>query len=115
MKTNCLFCKIIEGEIPASKVFEDEICLAFNDIQPQAPIHVLLVPKIHVDSLAMTDGSHESMLGTLLSRARDLAASLGVAEEGYRLVVNTNHDGGQTVFHLHIHLLAGRSFIFPPG
>jgi histidine triad (HIT) family protein len=115
MEKNCLFCRIISGEIPASKVYEDEICLAFKDINPQAPIHILLVPKEHVASLADTDDSHEIVLGKLLSRARKLAAELGVDKAGYRVVINTNENGGQTVFHLHLHLLAGRPFIFPPG
>ena len=115
METNCLFCKIASKEIPAVTVFEDDVCVAFRDINPQAPIHVLLIPRDHVDSLAETEDSHKSMLGHLVGAARDLAADMGVAEDGYRLVVNTNRNGGQTVFHLHVHLLAGRPFIFPPG
>ena len=115
MDVNCLFCRIISGEIPAAKVYEDENCLAFKDINPQAPIHILIIPKEHVSSLADTDESHEFILGRLLSIARQIAAENGVDEKGYRLVINTNSDGGQTVFHLHVHLLAGRPFIFPPG
>ena len=115
MEANCLFCRIVVGEIPATKVYEDDLCLAFNDINPQAPIHILIVPKSHVASLADTSDSDEAILGRLMSRARHIAAELGVDERGYRVVINTNSDGGQTVFHLHVHLLAGRPFIFPPG
>jgi len=115
MNANCLFCKIVLGEIPATKVYEDDHCMAFNDISPQAPIHILIIPKEHFSSLADTDDSHEAILGRLLSRARHIAAENGVDEKGYRVVINTNSDGGQTVFHLHVHLLAGRPFIFPPG
>lgn len=115
MEANCLFCKIVSGEIPSSKVYEDDSCLAFKDISPQAPVHILIIPKIHIESLANSDASHDELLGRLLGRARSLAKDLGVDEAGYRVVINTNGDGGQTVFHLHLHLLAGRTFIFPPG
>lgn len=115
MNDNCLFCKIVAGTIPASKVYEDEICLAFNDIHPQAPTHVLVIPKEHFDSLDKAASGHKETLGHLMLTAAEIARSKGFAEDGYRVVVNTNGNGGQTVFHLHLHLLGGRPFIFPPG
>lgn len=115
MSENCLFCKIIAGEIPSAKVFEDDVCVAFNDISPQAPTHILIVPREHFDSLDKAEDSHQATLGHLLLKAAQIAREKGFAEDGYRVVINTNADGGQTVFHLHIHLLGGRPFIFPPG
>lgn len=112
---DCLFCKIIAGEIPSGKVFEDDVCFAFNDISPQAPTHILIVPKAHIDSLDKADKGDKETLGHLLLTAADLARENGFAEDGYRVVINTNGDGGQTVFHVHVHLLGGRPFIFPPG
>ena len=114
-KSECLFCKIIAGDIPSTRIFEDDVCVAFNDISPQAPTHVLLVPRDHIDSLDKAEGEHQGVLGHLLLTAADLARRQGFAEDGYRVVINTNADGGQTVFHLHVHLLGGRTFIFPPG
>jgi histidine triad (HIT) family protein len=115
MNENCLFCKIAAGEIPSAKVYEDEVCVAFNDISPQAPTHVLIIPREHFASLDETESSHQETLGHLLLTAAEIAREKGFAENGYRVVINTNADGGQTVFHLHVHLLGGRSFIFPPG
>lgn len=115
MKDHCLFCKIVSGYIPSSKVFEDDVCLAFNDITPQAPTHILIVPREHVDSIDTAAAGHTEMLGHLLLAAGWIARAKGFAENGYRVVINTNRDGGQTVFHLHVHLLAGRPFVFPPG
>lgn len=112
---DCIFCKIAAGEIPSAKVFEDERCLAFNDLSPQAPTHILIIPRKHVDSLDKARESQEELLGHLLLTAADIARSKGFADDGYRVVINTNADGGQTVFHLHVHLLAGRPFTFPPG
>jgi histidine triad (HIT) family protein len=112
---DCVFCKIAAAEIPATLVHEDEICVAFNDIAPQAPVHILVIPRVHVDSLDKAAAKDAAMLGHLLVTAADIARSRGFAENGYRVVINTNADGGQTVFHLHVHLLAGRTFIFPPG
>ena len=112
---DCIFCKIAAGEIPAAKVFEDERCLAFNDLSPQAPTHILIIPREHVASLDKADEPMAEMLGHLLLTAADIARSKGFSDDGYRVVINTNRDGGQTVFHLHVHLLAGRPFIFPPG
>ncbi len=112
---DCIFCKIAGGRIPSEFVYEDEVCVAFNDLSPQAPTHVLIIPRAHVDSLAKTDQEHAATLGHLMLTAGQIAREKGFAEAGYRVVINTNSDGGQTVFHLHIHLLAGRPFIFPPG
>ncbi len=115
MNENCLFCKIIAGEIPSAKVYEDEFCVAFNDISPQAPTHVLIIPREHIDSLDKAKKSDKEMLGHLLLTTAEIARQKGFAEDGYRTVINTNSDGGQTVFHLHVHLLGGRPFVFPPG
>ena len=112
---DCLFCKIVAGDIPSSKVFEDEMCYAFNDITPQAPTHILIVPRKHIDSLDTATDDDKGLIGHLMLAAASIAREKGFAENGYRVVVNTNSDGGQTVFHLHVHLLAGRPFIFPPG
>lgn len=112
---DCIFCKIVANEIPAARVFEDEICIAFNDLSPQAPIHILIIPRDHIDSLDKAERDDTKTLGHLLMTAADLAREKGFAENGYRVVINTNGDGGQTVFHLHVHLLAGRPFVFPPG
>lgn len=115
MSKNCLFCKIAAGEIPAAKVYEDEICVAFDDISPQAPTHVLIIPREHLDSLDRAGTNHRETLGHLLFTAAEIAREKKFAENGYRVVINTNGDGGQTVFHLHVHLLGGRPFVFPPG
>lgn len=112
---NCLFCKIVAGEFSSSKIYEDDECIAFNDISPQAPAHILIVPRGHIDSLATAETKHKETLGHLLLTAAELARRQEFAESGYRTVINTNADGGQTVFHLHVHLLGGRPFIFPPG
>ena len=115
MNENCLFCKIVADEIPSAKIYEDEICVAFDDISPQAPTHVLIVPREHLDSLDKAQKSDRETLGHLLLTAAEIARQKGFAEDGYRTVINTNSDGGQTVFHLHVHLLGGRLFAFPPG
>lgn len=115
MSENCLFCKIAADEIPSSRVHEDDLCVAFNDISPQAPTHVLIIPREHLDSLDKAAPDQQKTLGHLLLTAAAIARRQGFAEDGYRVVINTNRDGGQTVFHLHVHLLAGRPFVFPPG
>ena len=112
---DCIFCRIAAGQIPSDRVFEDDVCFAFNDLSPQAPTHILIVPREHVDSLDKAGDGQKSQLGRLLLTAAHIARDKGFAENGYRVVINTNSDGGQTVFHLHVHLLAGRPFIFPPG
>lgn len=113
MTTSCLFCRIVAGEIPAKRVAESEHALAFHDIAPQAPVHVLVIPKTHYASLAETpDGTTMAAVSEL---AKQVARELGVDASGYRVVVNTGSDGGQTVHHLHLHLLAGRPMTWPPG
>ena len=112
---NCIFCKIIAGETPSEMVYEDDICVAFNDLSPQSPKHILIVPREPIASLDKARNKDQEMLGYLLLIAAEIAREQGFAENGYRIVVNTNGDGGQTVFHLHVHLLGGRQFVFPPG
>lgn len=115
MNEDCLFCKIIAGEIPSEFVYEDDVCVAFNDISPQAPTHILVIPREHIESLNKTESNQRETLGHLLYTAAQIARDKGFAEDGYRVVINTNGMGGQTVFHLHVHLLGGRQFVFPPG
>lgn len=115
MKDDCIFCKIVAGDIPSDKVYEDDLCLAFNDLSPQAPTHILVVPREHFDSLDTATGAQKNTLGHLLLSSAEIARKRGIADDGYRVVINTNADGGQTVFHLHVHLLGGRPFVFPPG
>jgi histidine triad (HIT) family protein len=112
---DCIFCKIARREIPSKQVFEDDVCLAFEDLHPQAPVHILIIPREHVDSLDRAAEQQKETLGHLLLTAAKIAREKGFAAPGYRVVINTNNDGGQTVFHLHVHLLAGRTFVFPPG
>lgn len=112
---DCIFCKIASGQISTDKIFEDDRCVAFKDLDPQAPTHLLVIPKSHVDSLDTAQASDRDLLGHLLLTTSEIARERGFANDGYRTVINTNSDGGQTVFHLHIHLLAGRQFVFPPG
>lgn len=111
---NCIFCKIARGEIPSNKVYEDDAVLAFHDLNPQAPVHVLVIPKKHYASMLdiEADGTPMNDLGRVAKR---LAKELGVDEKGFRLVVNTGEDGGQTVHHLHMHLTGGRAFSWPAG
>ena len=111
---DCLFCKIVAGSIPAKRVFEDDLCLAFADINPQAPVHLLIVPRKHLQSLAETTPEDEGLIGHLHIVATELARERGLIN-GYRTVINTGTDGGQTVAHLHVHLLGGRVLGWPPG
>jgi histidine triad (HIT) family protein len=113
MTETCLFCRIVRKEIPAAVVWEDATALAFRDIDPKAPTHVLVIPKQHVASL--DEASDPAMLGHLLFAAREIAAAEGIAGDGYRVVLNTGRDAGQTVFHVHVHLLGGRHMKWPPG
>jgi histidine triad (HIT) family protein len=115
MTADCLFCKIVAHEIPASIVYEDERLVAFNDINPQAPTHVLLVPKAHIATLNDLSATDDQIVGELVRRAAAIASERGIAAGGYRTVFNTNRGAGQTVFHIHLHLLGGRSFHWPPG
>ena len=112
---SCLFCRIIAGEIPSSKVFEDADLFAFNDINPQAPLHVLIVPKKHIATTSDLTGDDDALVGKLVRRAAALAKEKGFGERGYRTVLNCNAEAGQTVFHIHLHLLAGRHLGWPPG
>ena len=112
---SCLFCRIVAGEIPAKKVFEDDDVVAFDDINPQAPMHVLVVPKAHVATLNELDRSHDGLVGNMVRRAAAIAAERGYDERGYRTVFNCNAEAGQTVFHLHLHVLGGRALAWPPG
>ena len=109
-----IFAKIVNKEIPADIVYEDDLCLAFNDVNPQAPTHILIIPKKPIAKLAEANHEDQALLGHLLLIAKDIAAELGF-QDAYRLTINNGAGAGQTVFHLHIHLLAGRSFSWPPG
>ena len=108
---NCLFCKIIKGEIPSNKVYEDEKTYAFYDISPQAPTHILVIPKIHISSL--NELEDVSVMSDIYNAVRNIVQELGIKE--YRTVINTGADAGQTVFHIHLHILAGRPLLWPPG
>ena len=110
-----LFTQIINREVPADIVYEDDLCLAFRDINPQAPVHVLLIPKKEIVSMATVGAEDGKIMGHLMVKASEIASALGLGENGYRLVVNTNEDAGQSVFHLHIHILGGRKLTWPPG
>jgi histidine triad (HIT) family protein len=112
---DCIFCRIARHEIPAEVVREDDQCIAFRDLQPRAPVHVLVIPKRHVASVNELAAGDEALVGHLLAVARDVAQADGVAESGYRLVVNAGPDAGQSVDHLHLHLLGGRELQWPPG
>ena len=113
MTSDCLFCRIVAGEIPAKIVDETPGCIAFRDINPEAPVHILVVPRKHVRSLS--ESNDPQLLGEMLDFVRRLADREGIASSGYRVVLNTNENGGQSVFHLHAHLLGGRKLSWPPG
>ena len=112
--SDTIFAKIISGEIPSEFIYEDEHCVAIHDVNPQAPVHVLLIPKKPVESLDRLDDSDAGLAGHLLLMVPQVAARLGLTD-GYRTVINTGNDGGQTVFHLHVHIMGGRSLTWPPG
>jgi histidine triad (HIT) family protein len=112
---SCLFCRIADRDIPAAIVYEDDRVLAFKDVNPQAPTHVLLIPKRHIASLTDLSPEDDALVGELVRRAAALAGELGIAAGGFRTVFNTNRDAGQTVFHIHLHLLGGRALHWPPG
>jgi histidine triad (HIT) family protein len=112
---DCLFCKIVRREIPATLVYDDDRVVAFNDINPQAPTHVLVVPKRHIATLNEIGAEEDQLVGELVRRAVAIARERGLAAGGYRTVFNTNRDAGQTVFHIHLHLLGGRAMAWPPG
>jgi histidine triad (HIT) family protein len=113
--TDCLFCRIVAGEIPADVVLSTADLMAFRDINPQAPTHILIIPKAHVASVSDLDPAEAEIMGKLFLAARHLAEQEGIAQEGYRMVVNAGAAAGQTVFHIHMHLLGGRGMAWPPG
>ncbi|BFU97060.1 MAG: Uncharacterized HIT-like protein aq_141 [Nitrospira sp.] len=112
---DCLFCKVVDKKIPAAVVYEDDHTLAFDDINPQAPVHTLVIPKRHIDSVHLLDARDEALLGRLLVSCNQVARLKGLTEAGFRLVANTGRDGGQTVAHLHFHVMGGRRMTWPPG
>ena len=112
---DCIFCKIVCKEIPAKIVYENEGILAFEDIKPQAPVHILIIPKEHVSSLNTLSEDKESLIGSIFLTARRIAEERGIKDSGYRIVLNTGKDSGQEVFHIHFHLLGGRRMTWPPG
>jgi histidine triad (HIT) family protein len=114
MSSDCLFCRIVAGNIPTQRMYEDDLSLGFADIHPQAPVHLLIIPKEHIASQAHAEEEHSQVLGHLLAKAAEMARSAGL-DRGYRVVINTGPDGGQTVDHLHVHLLGGRHMGWPPG
>ena len=111
----CLFCKIISGEVPADIILDKKNILAFKDINPQAPVHILIIPKIHISTLNDIDAINSDIIGDLVKTASEIAKIEGIDRAGYRTVFNCNHDGGQTVFHIHLHLIGGRLLSWPPG
>ena len=112
---DCLFCKIVEKKIPADIVYESEDIIAFKDIEPKAPIHCLIIPKKHISTINDIDGSNSNIIGLMYEAAAQLARTLNVDKDGYRVVMNCNSNGGQTVYHIHLHFLAGRQLNWPPG
>lgn len=112
---NCIFCRIIEKNLPSKTVYEDERVYAFEDINPQAPIHILIVPKRHIPTVLDTSSEDNDLIGHMFQTANIIAREKGIANRGFRLVMNCNHESGQTVFHIHLHLLGGRPMHWPPG
>jgi len=115
MIEDCLFCRIVAGEIPADIVHETDDTLAFRDINPQAPTHILIIPRKHIATINDLDDADKAIVGSLFTAARDIAVMEGLADDGYRVVMNCNEAAGQTVFHIHLHLLGGRGLGWPPG
>lgn len=115
MAEDCLFCKIASGEIPSTEVYSDEEFYAFRDINPGAPTHCLVIPRKHIARITEADPGDEALLGRLMLRANAIARAEGIAESGFRYVINCNDDGGQTVYHIHLHILGGRGLAWPPG
>ena len=112
---DCIFCKISNNELPCTKVFESDQILAFNDIDPKAPVHIIVIPKKHISTINDLNESDRKLMGDLIFSAKIIAEKINVKESGFRCIFNTNSDGGQTVFHIHMHLLAGRELSWPPG
>lgn len=113
--SDCLFCKIRDGEIPGEKVYENDDVMAFRDVSPQAPTHILIIPNKHIPTINDLEDEDADVLGKMMLAAQDIAVYEGIAEDGYRLVLNCNEGAGQTVFHIHMHLLGGRVLTWPPG
>lgn len=113
--SNCIFCKIVNGEIPCSKVYEDDKVLAFKDINPEAPVHILVIPKQHIQSVLDLDENNKSITIDIFEAINKIASMSGIDKDGFRVVANTGINGGQTVAHLHYHILGGRSLQWPPG
>ncbi len=113
--SDCIFCKIVQGDIPSTNVFRDEQVTAFRDLNPAAPTHFLIVPNKHIDSVNMLASGDEQLIGHLFTTAKQIAAQEGIAQSGYRLIINTNANAGQTVFHIHLHLLGGAPMQHPMG
>ena len=111
----CLFCRIVDKEIPAEIVFESDKLLAFKDVDPQAPVHILIIPKEHITTTNDLSNKHKKLVGDILLTAKQLASEYDIAEDGYRIVFNCNKNGGQAVYHIHLHLLGGRQMKWPPG
>jgi histidine triad (HIT) family protein len=112
---DCLFCKILAGEIPADIIYESDTAVAFRDINPQAPTHAVIIPRKHIATINDIDTEDQAVIGSLFTAAREIAAQEGFEQAGYRVTMNCNEAAGQTVFHIHLHLLGGRSFSWPPG
>ena len=112
---NCLFCNIVAEEIPADIIYEDDSIIAFRDINPQAPVHILIIPKLHISTLNDLKPEHAELIGELILSAKDIAKKEGISDAGYRTGFNCNKAAGQTVYHIHLHLLGGRNFSWPPG
>lgn len=115
MKEDCIFCKIVNKQIPADFVYLNDEVVAFNDINPQAPVHIIIIPKAHIEKVSDLDLEHRDLITDLILTANELAKKKNIAESGYRLVINCNKDAGQAVAHLHLHLLGGRKLSWPPG
>jgi histidine triad (HIT) family protein len=115
MSDDCLFCKIIAGDIPSNKVYSDDEVYAFHDISPAAPIHILVIPKKHISAVNEASSQDQALLGRILLKANEIAGQQGLSEDGFRYVINTGDHGGQTVHHLHLHILGGRRMSWPPG
>ena len=112
---DCLFCKMVTGEIPCTTIFENKLILAFRDIDPKAPIHILVIPKKHIESINTLESDNKRLVGEMVLAAKQIAKNEGIDQLGFRTIFNTNTYGGQTVFHLHMHLLGGRQMTWPPG
>lgn len=113
--THCLFCKIIKRDISATIIYEDDAVIAFDDIAPKAPVHKLIIPKIHIETLNDLRPEHDGLIGHMMQVAKKLAQENNIDQSGYRVLMNCNKDGGQVIFHIHLHLLGGRSLTWPPG